>query len=386
MKKKKWLWVTIGVVVFIVIVGLVTTKSMRGGSMDTGDINSVEVAEVKNEDVSESILVTGVVVPEDEQKVYLDPEKGDIKEFNVQLNQTVAAGDPLFVYDGKAAQSELNQAVRSKELLQSQSKSEQDQINQIANQITQAKNEGQPQEIIHELMNQKREVERQHQQTKNEITTIQEQINVADSKVADLTVKSKIDGVVVKITKDVAKTDGAGQEPIVHIVSNKPFKVKGTVSESDTASIQPEQLVEITTKSQKDKTWNGQVESISQFPEESGEQMMEGQGATKYPFTVAITDDTSELRQGFHVTMDVKVNGKQKVLAVPSEAILYEGEEQVVFVEKNKKLEQRAIEAGVMGDKFVEIIKGVKKGERVVLYPMPEMFDGMEVKTVDEVK
>ncbi|WP_062197572.1 efflux RND transporter periplasmic adaptor subunit [Massilibacterium senegalense] len=386
MKKKKWLWITIGVVVFIVIVGLVATKAMRGGNTAAGDISHVEVAKVKNEDVSESILVTGVVVPEDEQKVYLDPEKGDIKEFKVQLNQTVSAGDPLFVYDGKAAQSELNQAVRSKELLQSQNKSEQDQINQIASQITQTKNEGQPQEIINELMNQKREIERQHQQTKNEITTTQEQINVANSKVADLTVKSKIDGVVVKITKDVAKTDGAGQEPVIHIVSNKPFKVKGTVSESDTTRIQPEQFVEITTKSQKDKKWNGKVESISQFPEESGEQMTEGQGATKYPFTVAMTDDTSELRQGFHVTMNVKVNGKQKVLAIPSESILYEEEEQFVFVEKNKKLEKRAIKSGVMGDKFVEIIKGVKEGERVVMNPAPEMSDGMEVKTVDEVK
>ncbi len=75
----------------------------------------------------------------------------------------------------------------------------------------------------------------------------------------------------------------------------------------------------------------------------------EDKGRTKYPFTVAITDDTSELRQGFHVTMDVKVNGKAGVLAVPSESILYEGErKRFVFIEKNKKLEQRAIEVGVM--------------------------------------
>lgn len=385
-KKKKWLFITLGILSFIVIVSIVSFNALKGSNVASGDFSHIEVAKAKKQNVSESILVTGKVVPEDEQKVYLDPEKGEIKEFKVEVNQTVQTGDPLIVYDGGAAQSELNQAIRSKEILESQSISEQEQINQINTQINQAKNEGQQQEVINELNNQKRELERLNQQTKNEIIGAQEQINVASTKVDDLTVKSKIDGVVVKITKDVAKAEGGSQEPVIHIISNQPFKVKGSVSESDTINIQPEQEVEITTKSQKDQTWKGKVESISQFPEESGEGFEEGQGTTKYPFTVAITDDTSELRQGFHVTMDVKVNGKAEVLAVPSESILYEGEEKFVFIEKNKKLEQRAIEVGVMGDDYVEIVEGVKKGERLVLYPMPEMFDGMEVKSVDEVK
>ncbi len=50
---------------------------------------------------------------------------------------------------------------------------------------------------------------------------------IASTKVDDLTVKSKIDGVVVKITKDVAKAEGGSQEPVIHIISNQPFKVKG---------------------------------------------------------------------------------------------------------------------------------------------------------------
>ncbi len=78
-------------------------------------------------------------MPESEQKIFLETEKGEISEFKVAENQAVKAGDPLLVYDSSKIDNELNKAVRQKDLLQSRGKTEQNQIADITKRIAEAK-------------------------------------------------------------------------------------------------------------------------------------------------------------------------------------------------------------------------------------------------------
>ena len=50
------------------------------------------------------------------------------------------------------------------------------------------------------------------------------------------------------------------------------------------------------------------------------------------------------------------------------------------------KLVRREVQTGAMNDEFIEVTGGVKLGELVVITPNPEMHDGMEVNSFDEVK
>ncbi len=85
-----------------------------------------------------------------------------------------------------------------------------------------------------------------------------------------MTIVSKMDGIIVKVNQNVAKTEAGASEPVVHIISSQPYKVIGTMSEFDTVKIQQGQQVIIRPKVYKDREWNGTVESISQFPNEGG--------------------------------------------------------------------------------------------------------------------
>ena len=80
-------------------------------------------------------------------------------------------------------------------------------------------------------------------------------------------VVSKIDGIIVKVNKNIEKTETGSSEPVIHIISSEPYKVIGTMSEFDTVKVLPEQNVIIRPKVYKDREWNGVVESVSQFPE-----------------------------------------------------------------------------------------------------------------------
>lgn len=365
----------------------------------------ITVQKAKEQELVETILVTGEIVPEDEQKVFLEPDKGEIIEYKVEENQTVKAGDPLFVYDSSNIDWEFNRAVRERDLIQKRATSEQKQIEELGKRIEAAKRnpiappisdeeatvEEIPTEDVNQLTNEKLQLELQYENTKAEIAAAQDLINEMDANKKEFTVVSKIDGVIVKVNKNIAATEAGSTEPVIHIISNSPYKVIGSMSEFDAVKIQPEQEVIIRPKVYKDREWKGVVESVSQFPntDGGGEQFydpMAGGGVTMYPFKVAITDDTSELRQGFHVSLEVKIVGQEKFPVVPHTAILDEGGIAYLYVLSDGLLQRREVQTGAMNDEFIQIIEGVTKDELVVFAPDETMYDGMEVATFDEIE
>ena len=428
-KKKTKILIGAGVLTLIVVMAVIYAFKGRVSTVDQMDPEEMEVLvqEVTEEKMEETILVTGKIVAENEQKVYGEPENGEIKEFNVKENDKVKKGDSLFVYDGTEVDNELNAAVRSRDMLQNNTQAIQNQLNQMAKQIEEmkkAKENGHStdeegtsitDEDIRELELEKNQLALEIENSKAEVSGAQAEINRIDEQKKALTVKSKMDGTVVKVNKNLERTEEGTTEPIVHIVSNEPFKVIGTMSEFDSVKIKSGQDVVIRPKVFKDREWKGKVESVSEFPtDEGGEEMdMYGGGdmnVTMYPFKVEITDDTKELRQGYHVSLEVTIGGDEKKLVVPHSALLDDmmmGEEDedasmmddmfgmedgmmeeapFVYVLIDGVLERRDVETGTMNDEFIEITDGVEVGELVVITPSFEMYDGMEVTSYDEVE
>lgn len=428
-KKKTKILIGAGVLTLIVVMAVIYAFKGRVSTVDQMDPEEMEVLvqEVTEEKMEETILVTGKIVAENEQKVYGEPENGEIKEFNVKENDKVKKGDSLFVYDGTEVDNELNAAVRSRDMLQNNTQAIQNQLNQMAKQIEEmkkAKENGQSSdeegtfitdEDIRELELEKNQLALEIENSKAEVSGAQAEINRIDEQKKALTVKSKMDGTVVKVNKNLERTEEGTTEPIVHIVSNEPFKVIGTMSEFDSVKIKSGQDVVIRPKVFKDREWKGKVESVSEFPtdEGGGEMDMYGGGdmnVTMYPFKVEITDDTKELRQGYHVSLEVTIGGDEKKLVVPHSALLDDmmmGEEDedadmmddmfgmedgmmeeapFVYVLIDGVLERRDVETGTMNDEFIEITDGVEVGELVVITPSFEMYDGMEVTSYDEVE
>ncbi|TDL66676.1 HlyD family efflux transporter periplasmic adaptor subunit [Rhodococcus qingshengii] len=408
MKKKVWIWISV-IVGILVIASTGTYLYAKIGTETVGadeGVMSISVQKVSEQELVESILVTGKIVPESEQKVFIEPEKGEISEFKVTENQAVKAGDPLVVYDSSKIDSELKRAVREKELLQSRGKTEQNQIADLNKRIAEAKKKVEtqgaetvegaeglvPQEDVNQLSNEKIQQEMQYESTKSEITSAEDRIKELNAQKSEMTIVSKMDGIIVKVNQNVANTEAGAAEPVIHIISSQPYKVIGSMSEFDTVKIKEGQPVIIRPKVFKDREWKGAVESVSQFPnaEGGGGEGFEGGGGagnvTMYPFKVTITDDTSELRQGFHVSLEIKAGDSTKKIAIPHPALIDEAGIKIVYILKDGILERREVQTGVMNDAFIEVTTGITPGELVVLTPTEEMHDGMEVTAYDEVE
>jgi Cu(I)/Ag(I) efflux system membrane fusion protein len=72
------------------------------------------------------------------------------------------------------------------------------------------------------------------------------------------------------------------------------------------------------------------------------------------------------LKPEMFANVEISVGGGKR-LAIPSEAVLDSGIRQIVYVEKKPgTYEMRQVKLGVRGDKFVEVLSGLKAGENVV--------------------
>ena len=247
MKKKTWIWI-LSIVGILVIAGIIYFFMSAKSSNEFGDEFEdfgMQVQAVSEQKLGESILVTGQVIPEDEQKIFLDAENGEIREYLVEENQTVVAGEPLFTYDTTAIDAEYNKAVRSRDLIQKQLKIEQNEIASLAKQITEMKKKVKNGEEFTELdvsMLEKEKVQSEMsiEGTKDEVTSAQETINELAAKKKSMTVVSKIDGIVVKVEKNVEPSESGSSTPVIHIISSEPYKVIVTMSEFDSVIIKTE--------------------------------------------------------------------------------------------------------------------------------------------------
>ncbi|WP_449540163.1 efflux RND transporter periplasmic adaptor subunit [Ferdinandcohnia sp. Marseille-Q9671] len=427
MKKKKIIIWVLSVVGILAIAGgaaafLLKDKTVASVGNEMEEI-SVTVQKAKEQELIETILVTGEIVPEGEQKVFLNPEQGEISEYKVEENQTVKAGDPLFVYDSSKLDTEITRATRERDLIQVRAKTEQNQIAALGKRIEEAKKnlaaqkskpkvetktdsdadpeaemktetepaEEIPVEDVNQLTSEKVQMELQYENTKSEVAAANERITELTNQKKEMTVVSKISGIIVKINKNVAATETGATEPVIHIISNQPYKVIGTMSEFDAVKIQQGQEVIVRPKVFKDREWKGVVESVSHFPNDDGSgggefAGMGGANVTMYPFKVGITDDTSELRHGFHVSLEVRIPGAEILPVIPHTAIMDEGGVAVVYVLADGLLQRREVQTGSMNDEFIQVTEGVTKDELIVLTPYEGLYDGMEVTSFDEVE
>lgn len=86
------------------------------------------------------------------------------------------------------------------------------------------------------------------------------------------------------------------------------------------------------------------------------------------PVRVELANPGHKLKPAMFAQVELAVGGKVPVLAVPDSAVVDSGTRRMVLVQLGAgRFEPREVEVGERGQNFIEIIKGVKDGEQVVV-------------------
>ena len=86
------------------------------------------------------------------------------------------------------------------------------------------------------------------------------------------------------------------------------------------------------------------------------------------PVRVEMANPGGKLKPAMFAQVEMSVGGKSPVLTVPDSAVIDTGTRRIVFVQvKEGRFEPREVDIGGRGEHHVEILKGVKNGEQVVV-------------------
>ena len=379
-KLKKWqLFSIIGVAV-VVVVGAISAMFLSNMNSTTEPTEVAPIVQqAKEGSIASSVLLTGTVTANSEQYVYYDATKGDLESVLVNVGDQVTVGQALVQYKSAEAQANYDAAVRA--------------VNKADRQIYDLQTNGATVEKTGDeetdnksLASAQRTVDSQLADLRDARSDAVDNMNKAQALLNAATVTSTVEGTVVEVNRDVSKSTTGTNQTLVHIVSNGSLQIKGELSEYNLANLSVGQEVSITSKVYPDKKWTGKISYISNYPKDGQQASSTNTGgaasSAKYPFTIDITSEIGDLKQGFSVSVEVKNNTKG--ILVPASSIISDGEKNYVWTVEKGKAKKVEVTLGNADAENQEISSGLTKDSKVITNPTDSLKDGQEVKSYEE--
>ena len=383
-KAKKWqLYTAIGVASAIVI-GAAGILIFRQPSQSAVKEETSHIVTAKEGSVASSVLLSGTVTAKNEQYVYFDASKGDLDEILVSVGDKVEEGQALVKYssaDAQAAYDAADRAVaKADRHIEELNKARENAS--VAPASPQVPTEAGLPEQAQAATSSVSSIDSQISDAKDNRADAVAQLNKAQAQLDAATVLSTLEGTVVEVNRNVSKSPTGNSQVVVHVVSNENLQVKGELSEYNLANLSVGQEVTFTSKVYQDKSWTGKISYISDYPKNNGEAAnaaLGGNTGSKYPYTIDVTSDIGELKQGFSVSVEVK--NKSKAILVPLTSVVAENDKNYVWVvDDQKKAKKVEVTLGNADADNQEITSGVTDGAKVISNPTSSLEEGKEVK------
>lgn len=383
-KAKKWqLYTAIGVASAIVI-GAAGILIFRQPSQSAVKEETSHIVTAKEGSVASSVLLSGTVTAKNEQYVYFDASKGDLDEILVSVGDKVEEGQALVKYssaDAQAAYDAADRAVAKADRHIEELNKARENASAVPASPQVPTEAGLPEQAP-AATSSVSSIDSQISDAKDNRADAVAQLNKAQAQLDAATVLSTLEGTVVEVNRNVSKSPTGNSQVVVHVVSNENLQVKGELSEYNLANLSVGQEVTFTSKVYQDKSWTGKISYISDYPKNNGEAAnaaLGGNTGSKYPYTVDVTSDIGELKQGFSVSVEVK--NKSKAILVPLTSVVTENDKNYVWVvDDQKKAKKVEVTLGNADADNQEITSGVTDGAKVISNPTSSLEEGKEVK------
>lgn len=194
-------------------------------------------------------------------------------------------------------------------------------------------------------------------------------LDLAKKQLTDTAIISPINGVVKEKVASRGEYLQPGK-PIVTIVQINPLRLKLEVPETFAAGIGRGQVVTLKVDSFPDREFKGVIKRINPSMDEKNRSLMaEGQ----------VTNESGLLRPGMFARAQIVSDKKGTALMVPEKAVVSLAGVNKVFVVDGGRAVERLVKLGARDGSLVEILEGIKSGERVITTNAEQLHDGAAV-------
>ncbi len=204
--------------------------------------------------------------------------------------------------------------------------------------------------------------------------TARESYNSAAELCSNYNVVAPISGYVTSVNAEVGGM--AGGSPVVTIANIDNLVISTTASEYIAGLLKVGDVVDIEIDGIDDQTFKGTVTEFAPVP---------AMGTLTYPITITIDNTDEKIMSGMFAEVKFKAEESKNVVCLPSDAVITKGGKQVAVVLDKKNIPSFVeVETGIDNGEYVEITKGIKKGDIVVVSGMDFVTEGVEVKVLSD--
>jgi len=333
---------------------------------------TAKLVAVTRGDIQEKALAVGTIDPEKETKVK-STIPGIVADVLFKVGDSVKAGAPLFNISPNPTPLEYMEARRNMEVAEvtlTKLKADWGRQLELYKKALVSKSDMDAVESAYQGAN------LQYKIASERLELLEKgRISIANREI-DSIVKSPTSGII--LSQSVFLGD-----PVVPLTTYQPgtelcsladmesLRFKGTVDEIDVGKVSTGMAAEVTIGALPDAKIAGQVMRIYPKAKKEG-------NATLFDIEISIAKDPGILlRAGLSATASIRIRDRKQVLMLPERLVVFEGGKRFVEVpddqgqgEKTKKVE---VQTGLSDGLNIEILSGLKEGEKVVEKPPREI-------------
>ena len=355
-KSKKWLIILIVTVIII----LVAAVSMFSNSEDKE--NGRQTVEVEKMNIVDKALAVGSIEPVVEIEVK-SKVSGVVGKLFANVGDFVKQGDPLVEVKPDPTPLELAQATRDVEMATIEKQT-------IAKELERSKQlraKGLISDQEYEMLEQQNDESKlRHQIAKERLDLIEKgKVRIADTNI-ETVVKSPLSGFILEKSVNlgdpvVPLTSYQPGTPLMRMADMKDLIFKGTVDEIDVGKIAEEMTCELQIGALPGAEITGHVTLISL-------KAIKEDNTTVFPVEIQIDEiGDATLRAGFSANAHIIIARRDSVLSIPERVVTFRNDSAFVNIPVGEKgSQERYIKTGLSDAIHIEVLEGLREGEKVL--------------------
>lgn len=361
-------------------------------SRDSSDVK-VKIAEAKIGDIKAYLSTTGVVKSKQSREYFGTQLK--VNKINVEVGEAVQKGQVILSYDvedlraaEKQAQIQYENALLQQKEIINQRNQINNKIAELDNRIKEIENSANSGDLaMLPVLRQQRESiqpisEEKVKQVNNSVSLAKTSLDLAKSRLSGVEkgVIADFNGTVTALNVTEGSIGNPAQ-PVAVLEDIDSLKIIVSLGRYDAAKVKLGQEAVIR---EGGNTIKGKVSFINPVAKGVAPMSVAG-GETTLSVEIDILNKPTALKINFDVDVDILVSSVDNVLKIPAEAIISDKYDKTyVFVNENGIAKEREVKIGVQSDTEIEVIRGLNKGDRVILNPGNVVKTGMKIEETVE--
>jgi HlyD family secretion protein len=202
--------------------------------------------------------------------------------------------------------------------------------------------------------------------------------DVSDSRAGVLTLRSPVDGVVLRVVQENETQVPPGM-PLIEVGSPAQLELVSDLLSADAVKVRPGMAVLI-------DGWGGELTLCGRVRliEPAGFTKVSALGVEEQRVNVVIDFDSplpdrGTLGDGYRVEISIVVVERQGILKIPTSALFRTGNEWTVFASRNDRAVRTNVKIGERNAVEAEVTAGLVEGEKVIVHPGEGVDDGVAV-------